>query len=270
MRPLFSNERTSCNSIMIFDTHAHYDDERYNLNLDYLADEMRVNGVGAILTCSTDYKSCKKSIEIAEKFNDIYAAVGVYPHETHKAKWDKQKLINLANHPKVVAIGEIGLDYYYDDAPKQLQKEWLINQIEVANELQLPISFHDRDAHKDTLEILKQYRPKGVLHCFSGSAEMAREIIKLGMYVGIGGVVTFKNARVIVDVVKSIALDRILIETDAPYMAPVPMRGKTNRSDYLVYVAEKIAEIKGVTTQQVIDGTFNNAKQLFNKCMNNY
>lgn len=248
---------------MIIDTHAHYDDRQFESDFDELLQNMRQNGVEKIITCGVTLDSSEKLLEVCEKNDMLYAAVGVYPHETHKEPFDADRLERLAKHNRAVAIGEIGLDYYYDDSPKETQIEVLSNQIEVANALDMPITFHDRDAHNDSLEILKKYKPKGVVHCFSGSVELAREIVKLGMSIGIGGVLTFKNARVLPDVVKEISIEKLVLETDAPYMAPVPYRGKRNRSDYIIHIAEKIAEIKGLSVPQVLEITNNNAKEIF-------
>ena len=248
---------------MIIDTHAHYDDRQFESDFEQLMDEMRQNGVEKIITCGVTLEDSEKLLEKCEKYESLYAAVGIYPHETHKEPFDAEKLEQLAKHKKCVAIGEIGLDYYYDDSPRQTQTEVLKGQIEVANACQLPITFHDRDAHNDSLEILKKYKPKGVVHCYSGSVEMAKEIVKIGMSLGIGGVLTFKNARVLPDVVKEIPLEKLVLETDAPYMAPVPYRGKRNRSDYIIHIAERIAEIKGISVEEVLKVTNNNAKEIF-------
>lgn len=244
------------------DTHAHYDDDR--ISGDNVIQSVFANGVDKIITCATNFDDAPKVLALCEKYDNIYAAVGVYPHETHKYAWDEQRLRKLAAHKKVVAIGEIGLDYHYDDSPKQTQLEWLEKQLNLANELNLPVTFHDREAHADTMRLLHKYTPKGAVHCFSGSVQIARETVKLGLYLGIGGALTFKNARVLPQVVKEIPLEFLLLETDAPYMAPVPMRGKTNRSDYTIYVAEKIAQIKNITTEEVVKATDDNAERLFN------
>ncbi|MBQ2675969.1 MAG: TatD family hydrolase [Clostridia bacterium] len=249
---------------MIFDTHAHYDDERYDEDLDETLSSIFSNGVGNIISCSTDYASIEKTLKLSEKYDNVYAAVGIYPHETHRhGQWDYDKMKNYCSHKKVVAVGEIGLDYYSDDAPKATQKLWVENQILLAKELDLPVLFHDREAHADSLELLKKLTPKGVVHCFSGSVEMARELTKIGMHIGFGGVVTFKNARVAVEVAADVPLEYMLLETDAPYLAPTPHRGERNRSDYIIHVAEKIAEIRGMTTEQIIKITDENARKLF-------
>ncbi len=249
---------------MIIDTHAHYDDEQFCGELDTVFDELKQNGVDKILTCATDFENAKCVLKLCEKYDFLYAAVGIYPHHTKKCPFDEQKLESLASHKKVRAIGEIGLDYYYDDSPKEVQINSLEKQLDLANKLNLPITFHDREAHADSLELLKKYKPKGVVHCFSGSCEMAREIVKIGMYLGIGGAVTFKNAKVLPNVVKEIPLEKLVLETDAPYMSPVPKRGKRNRSDYIKYIAEKIAEIKGISVDTVYKVTSENAEKIFN------
>ncbi len=247
----------------MIDTHAHYDDERLLSVIDTIMPEMLENGVEKIITCATDYASAHNTISLCEKYDNLYALVGIYPHETHVCAFDREKFDSLISHEKVVGIGEIGLDYYYDDAPKDVQIKAVTQQIEFANEHDLAISFHDREAHGDSLELLKKLSPKGVVHCFSGSVEMAKEIVKLGMYLGIGGTLTFKNARVLPQVVKEIPLSHLVLETDAPYLAPVPHRGKLNRSDYILHVAEKIAEIKGESVDTVLQATTENAHKIF-------
>ena len=192
------------------------------------------------------------------------AAVGVHAHEAEEAtEEDLQKIAELYSNEKVVAVGEIGLDYHYDFSPRERQIEVFERQIQLAKELDLPIIVHDREAHEDTMKLLKKYKPKGVVHCFSGSAESAKEIVKLGMYIGIGGAVTFKNAKKPVEVVEYLPLDRLLLETDAPYMTPVPFRGTRCDSAHIAYTAEKIAQIKGVDVQELIDICNANAKRLF-------
>ena len=247
---------------LIFDTHAHYEDPVFEESLDSLVSDMKNAGVGGIITCGCDKESSLKALALAEKYDIVYTAVGIHPGSVDNGT-TVEDIKKLAKHPKCVAIGEIGLDYYWRQDNKELQHEILKGQLELANELNLPVLFHDRDAHADTLEILKEYKPKGVVHAFSGSVEMAREVIKLGLYIGVGGVLTFNNARALPNVVADTDISKILLETDAPYLAPVPFRGKTNHSDYLHFVAEKMAEIKGITKDEVLTETFNNAKNLF-------
>ena len=247
---------------LIFDTHAHYDDEVFQNNFDDLIFSLKQSGVGGIITCGCNKESSLKAIELAEKYDIIYAAVGIHPGNIDDGT-TVDDIKSLLSHQKCVAIGEIGLDYYWRQDNKQQQIELFKAQLQLANQFDLPVLVHDRDAHADTLEILKQYKPKGVVHAFSGSVEMAREVIKIGMYLGIGGVLTFKNAKALPSVVFDTQMDRLLLETDAPYLAPEPFRGKTNHSALIHYTANKLAEIKGITADQVLATTFKNAKNLF-------
>ena len=247
---------------MIFDTHSHYTDEQFSDRDELLTKLNSEKNVSEIITCGTDIESSKESIFLAEKFPFVYAAVGFHPEELTSCDTNISALRQLITD-KVVAIGEIGLDYYWNKENKEKQKEGFISQIKLAQELNLPVIVHDREAHGDTLEILKAYKPKGVLHCFSGSTEMAKEIIKLGMYIGIGGVVTFKNAKNLPEVVETLPLDRLLLETDAPYLAPVPFRSKRNDSSLIPYIAEKIGDIKGISKEEILKITRENAYNLF-------
>jgi TatD DNase family protein len=255
-------EETPLREPLIFDTHAHYDDERF-LDTPQLLELLQNRGVGGVLTCGCDYESSKAALALADKYDYIYAGVGIHPGNIDSGTTISQ-IEELAYNNKCVCIGEIGLDYYWTQENKDEQKVLFASQLELANKLNLPVSVHDRDAHEDTLKILKEYNPKGVIHSFSGSVEMANEILKLGMYIGVGGVITFKNARKLPEVVKMVPDDRLLLETDAPYLAPVPYRSKTNHSAMLYLVAEKIAEIRGTTTEHILKLTFENAKRLFN------
>lgn len=251
------------NSYPIFDTHCHYEDERFDPIRDELFREMHQNGVCGIVTCGCDQSSSKAAIKMAEDYDFVYAAVGIHPGSIDSGTTPEQ-IRELATHKKCVAIGEIGLDYYWVSDNKQYQIEIFEKQIAIAKELDLPIIVHDRDAHGDTLEILKKHKPKGVVHCYSGSVEMAEEIIKLGLYIGVGGVITFKNAKKLPDVVKMIPDELLLVETDCPYLAPEPYRGKLCHSGLIKYTAEKIAEIRGTTAEQVLNLTATNARKLFN------
>lgn len=246
---------------LIFDSHAHFDDERFDDCRDTLLNELSKSVCG-IVTCGCDKDSCKKALSIAQNHNFVYAAVGIHPCNTDSGT-TVEDIERLAQHKKCVAIGEIGLDYYWEPDRKNEQKQIFISQIELAKKLDLPIIVHDREAHADTLQILKEYRPKGVVHCYSGSPEMANEIIKIGMYIGVGGVVTFKNAKRLPEVVEAIPEDRLLIETDAPYLAPVPYRGETCHSGLIPLTAEKIAEIRKTTAKEILKITAKNAKTLF-------
>lgn len=248
----------------IFDTHAHYDDSRFDEDRDDLLCSLGEKGVSHIVNCGCDLKSSLTTISLAERYSFIYAAVGVHAHEAQEAtENDLAEIEKLYSNNKVVAVGEIGLDYHYDFSPRERQLQVFERQVILANKLDLPVIVHDREAHEDTMNLLKKHRPKGVVHCFSGSAEMAKEIVKLGMYIGIGGAVTFKNAKKPVEVVEYLPLDRLLLETDAPYMAPVPFRGQRCDSAHIAYTAEKIAEIKGIDVQELIDICNENAKRLF-------
>ena len=246
----------------IFDTHAHYDDEKFQGIRDQLLRELFQRGISGIITCGCDIASSKSAIALAEKYDKMYAAVGFHPENLPDTEDELEKLVPLLSHKKVVALGEIGLDYYWD-IPKEKQLRLFQKQLELANRLDLPVIVHDREAHGDTLEILKKYKPRGVLHCFSGSVETAKEIINLGMYIGIGGVVTFKNARKTVEVAETLPLNRILLETDCPYLAPVPCRGKLCHSGLIAYTAEKIAEIRNISTEEIVSASRSNAKTLF-------
>lgn len=248
----------------IFDTHAHYDDSRFDEDRDELLSSLHTKGVTNIINCGCDLKSSISTLRLAEKYGFIYAALGVHAHEAEEAtEEDLQKIEELYSHKKVVAIGEIGLDYHYDFSPRERQIEIFEYQLILANKLNLPVIVHDRESHEDTMNLLKKYRPKGVVHCFSGSVEMAKEVVKLGMYIGLGGAVTFKNARKPIEVAEYLPLDFLLLETDAPYMTPVPFRGQRCDSAHIAFTAEKIAEVKGIDTQELIDICNKNAKNLF-------
>lgn len=248
----------------IFDSHAHYDDESFREDIDQLLSSMYNRGVSGIVNCATDIASCKKCAEISDKYENIYFAAGIHPHEAEKVTADYiDKLEEWAKHNKCVAIGEIGLDYHYDFSPRELQKTVFEEQLKLAKKLALPVIIHDREAHEDTMNLLKKYSPRGIVHCFSGSVEMAKEIVKLGMYIGLGGAVTFKNAKKPVEVAKYIPLEMLVLETDCPYMTPVPFRGKRNDSSLISYTAEFIAELKGIATQDLIDITTKNSKRIF-------
>lgn len=249
----------------IFDSHAHYTDKAFNDDREIMLGSLKESGICGVINCGADLESSKKASELAEKYDYVYFACGIHPEEVECLPPNYVDVLKeLAGHKKCVAVGEIGLDYYWRQDTKEKQKEVFENQIMLAKELNLPIIVHSRDAHNDTLEILKKHKPDGVLHCFSGSVEIAKEILRLGMYIGFGGALTFKNARKAVEVAEMLPLDRLLLETDCPYMAPVPMRGKRNNSTYIPYVAEKMAEIKNTDTQTVLDITKENTTKLFN------
>ena len=248
---------------LIFDSHAHYDDGRFDSCRDELLKELKEHGVVGIVNCGCDANSSKKALLMAESYDYLYAAVGIHPGNMDSGTTVRE-IEELAKHPKCVAIGEIGLDYYWTQDNKPEQKQIFCEQLELSKKLKKPVIVHDRDAHADTLEILKEYKPFGVVHSFSGSPEMAKELLQLGFYIGVGGVITFKNARRLPEVVKMLPDDRILLETDAPYLAPVPFRSKTNHSALIYYAAEKIAEIRETSIEHILEISFVNAQKIFN------
>lgn len=251
-----------------FESHAHYDDKRFKEDREELLRELLpACGVSHVINIGCDVKSSEMSVHMAEKYDYIYAAVGVHPHELYDMSSQTiDKLRKLSEHKKVVAIGEIGLDYYYDTHPREFQRFWFIQQLRLAEETGLPVVIHSREASQDTFDIIERSKVRrGSIHCYSGSAEMAKEYVKMGFHIGVGGVVTFPNAKKLVEVVEVIPLESILIETDCPYLSPAPNRGKRNDSRNLKYVVDKIAEIKGVTSEKVAEITKNNAETLFFK-----
>lgn len=251
---------------MIFDTHAHYDDSQFEKDRDMVLASMPELGVGTIVNVSASYDSCRRAVALAEKYPFVYAAVGIHPDEVGALNEETfAEMKKLFQHKKVVAVGEIGLDYYWDNEPHDVQQEWFIRQVELARELDLPVLIHSREAAADTMYVMKTYAQglRGVIHCYSYSREMAEEYVKMGFYIGIGGVVTFKNAKKLKEVAEAVPLKRIVLETDCPYMAPEPFRGRRNQSSYLRYVAEKIAELKDISTEEVIAVTEENARKLY-------
>ncbi len=250
---------------MFFDTHAHYDDEKFDDVRDSLIEKIHANGVDYIINVGSDIASSFVSIDLAKKYDFIYSAVGVHPNEVgNMTEKDIDTLRKCAEYEKVVAIGEIGIDYYWKDVEPNLQKHWFERQLDLASELDLPVSIHSREAAQDTFDIIKKSNVrKGVIHAYSGSVEMAKDYIDMGFYIGVGGVVTFKNAKKLVDVVRFVPLERILLETDSPYLSPVPLRGTVNNSQNLKYVADKIGEIKQISPEKVCEITSQNAKGIF-------
>lgn len=250
---------------MYFDTHAHFDDEKFDENRDILIEEMHSNGVDYIINIGADMESSVKSMELAKKYDFIYAAVGVHPHEVENmTAEDLNTLKKYTEYEKVVAIGEIGLDYYYDFSPRDKQRYWFERQLDLAAELDMPVSIHSRDAAQETFDIIKKSGVrKGVIHAYSGSVEMAKDYIDMGFYIGVGGVITFKNAKKLIDVVNFVPVEKILLETDSPYLSPVPLRGTVNNSQNLKYVVDKISEIKQISTEKVCEITSRNAKVIF-------
>jgi len=255
-------------ALPLFDVHAHYQDSRYDEDREVLLEEMRAAGVKGIIDSGDSAESSVKCIQCAEKHDFVYAAAGIHPlNILDTTQEDIDRVRDMLNHSKVVAVGEIGLDYYYEDcAPADIQKKWCKKLIELAAESRLPIVFHDREAHEDSLNMLKYAAGMGVtglMHCYSGSVEMMHEIIKLGFSISVGGVVTFKNAKKIVEVVKEVPIEKLFLETDAPYLTPVPFRGERNNSAMIAYVAEKISEIKGLNTEEMCNIIYNNSIKMF-------
>ena len=251
----------------IFDTHAHYDDRAFTEDMDELLRNMHDKGVERIVNIGCSMNSSRKIAEMVKEYDFLYGTVGVHPDDVDNlTEQDMQVLIDLSKQDKILAIGEIGLDYHYDGIDKDSQKRWFVEQLSVAKQEKLPVVIHSRDAAKDTLDIMKAEHAGttgGVIHCFSYGVEMAREYLNMGYYIGVGGVVTFKNGRKLKEVVEYTPLERIVLETDAPYLAPVPFRGKRNCSIYLQYVAEEIAAIKNVPVEQVYEMTFENAEKMY-------
>lgn len=249
----------------IFDSHAHYNDERFLDDQDEVIKMIQKQGVCNVINAGCDDNTNKSSIELTKKYPMFYCSVGYHPEYAGQVEDDYiSRLEELAKNEKVVAIGETGLDYHYDDgAPADVQKIVFEQQLILAKKLDMPVIIHSREATKDTLELLEKYRPKGVVHCFSGSAETAKRIVGLGMYLGFTGVVTFGNAKKALEAVAQTPIDRILLETDCPYMAPTPRRGKRCTSDLIEYIAIKIAEIKGVDVQTLINTANENTHKCF-------
>lgn len=263
--PAMQTPRVTPNSPIIFDSHAHYDDRAFDGDRETVLSALPEAGVCGVINCGVDILSSQKALALAKQYPFLWAAVGIHGQEAGRAKpGDLNRLLPLLDEPRAVALGEIGLDYHYDDgAPREVQRELLERQLQIAVERDVPVILHDREAHEDMWKLLQRYKPRGVMHCFSGSVEMARDLVGIGIYIGLGGAVTFKNARRPIEVAAWAPKDRLLIETDAPYMTPVPFRGKRNTSALISYTAEKIAQVRGVTSEQVLRMTKMNAERLF-------
>ena len=252
---------------MIFDTHAHYDDEAFQEDRDELLNSLSTHGIEAVVNVGASIQTTKNTLELMKKYPFVYGTVGVHPSETEELNDNLMDwLTHVSGEKKVVAIGEIGLDYYWKEPDPEIQKHWFVRQLQLAREVKLPVIIHSRDAAQDTLDIMKAEKAGeigGVIHCFSYGTEMAREYLNMGFYLGIGGVVTFNNGRKLKEVVEYMPLDRIVLETDCPYLSPVPNRGKRNSSLNLPYVAEAIGQIKGISPEEVIKITNQNARNLY-------
>lgn len=252
---------------MIFESHAHYDDEAFEEDRDAILHSLKANGIDTVINVGASIDSCKRTIGLMDKYPFIYGAIGIHPSETweldeENIKWVKESCC----HKKTVAVGEIGLDYHYEEPEHSVQKKWFERQLEIAEELNLPVIIHSRDAAKDTLDILKSHNAKnlgGVIHCFSYTKEIAEEYLNMGFYFGIGGVITFANARKLKEAVEYIPIGKILLETDSPYLAPEPNRGKRNSSLNIPYIAKEIARLKGLSYEEVVGVTHENAMSLF-------
>lgn len=251
---------------MLFDSHAHLDDRKYDLDRDETIAALQESGISYFVNIGADMESSENSVELAEKYDFIYAAVGVHPYDAETVDENLiEKLKGMAENKKVVAIGESGLDYHYEDVDFEVQKNAFIKHIKLANELDLPVIVHNRDSHQDMMDILKEHKPKNaIIHCYSGSAEMAKELVKMGYYISFSGTITFKNAKKVQEAATVVPLDKLLVETDSPYLCPEPERGQRNDPSKVRYTVEKLAEIKGITYEEMAKITSDNAKRVYN------
>lgn len=248
----------------IFDTHAHYDNDRFDDDRAEVLAGLPAQGICGIVNAACDMESCKTGLALAQQYDYIYCSVGIHPHSADEYTPECDALLTeYAAQKKVVAIGEIGLDYHYDFSPRETQRAAFEAQLKLADSLKLPVIIHNREAHQDTLTLLQKYRPQGILHCFSGSAEMAKEILKLGMYIAFGGAVTFKNASRLLEAAAAVPPDRLLLETDCPYMSPEPFRGRRCDSSMIAQTAERLAALHGMPVQQLLDITAQNAAAVY-------
>lgn len=253
---------------MIFDTHAHYDDDAFDEDRESLLDSLQDNGIELVVNVAASMDSCRTTLELIEKYDFMYGALGVHPNETEELTEADMEFIAAQTrvHEKIVAIGEIGLDYYWPEPAHEVQRKWFVRQLALAKEVKKPLVIHSREAAKETLDIMTAENAKesgGIIHCYSYSKEMARDYLNMGFSFGIGGVVTFNNAKKLKEAVEYIPLSNIVLETDSPYLSPVPFRGKRNSSLNLPYVVEAIAQIKGLEQEYIIEETTKNAKKLF-------
>ena len=250
---------------MLFDTHAHLNDPAFDEDREALMAGLADKGIGLVMNAGCSLQSSRDIIRMAERYPWLYASVGSHPDSADEVNEEViEEYRKLCSHEKVKAIGEIGLDYYYEDIPREIQKKAFRMQMALANELDMPVIIHEREAHDDGMRIVKEFpKVKGVFHCYSGSAEMARQLVNMGWYIGFTGVLTFKNARKAVETAASVPLERIVLETDCPFMAPEPYRGKRNDPGYLPKMAEKLAEIRGISVEEAIAATTENAKRLY-------
>ena len=249
----------------IFDTHSHYADHAFDEDREQVLSELPDKGIELVMLAASDMRDSLANSELAAKYDYVYASAGIHPESVDDTPTDYLDRLReiIASNPKVRAVGEIGLDYHYDDYDREKQIRFFREQLELAAELDMPVIVHSRNATEDTIEILKEYRPRGVVHCFSGSAETAKEVIKLGMYIGFTGVLTFKNAKKALKALAEVPIDRLLMETDCPYMAPEPFRGRRSDSSMIAYTAAKAAEVKGIPVEELIDITCRNGMKMY-------
>ena len=252
---------------MIFETHAHYNDEAFREDREEIFAQFPEKRIGRVVNIASDLESIDECLELAQKYPFMYCALGIHPSDSAPLTDELlEEISEKLKNPRVVAVGEIGLDYYWDTPDRSIQKHWFEEQLEMARRADLPVVIHSREAAQDTMQIMQAHRAReigGVVHCYSYSLELAREYVKMGFYIGIGGVVTFKNARKLKEVAEGIPIENIVLETDCPYLAPVPYRGKRNSSLYLPFVVEEIARIKGMDAEEVIARTEENAERLY-------
>ncbi len=255
---------------MIFDTHAHYDSEAFDQDRGEVLQSLAGNGVGKVVNVGASLRGSMATCDLMQKYEFVYGAVGVHPNDVGELDEEKLDLLrSMLSYKKVVAVGEIGLDYYWGRESRELQQKWFRAQIELALEAELPVVIHSREAAQDTFDILRKYHfgkqgfRGGIIHCYSGSAEMAREYVKMGYNFGVGGIITFKNSRVLKEVVAEVPMENIVVETDCPYLTPVPHRSERNCSIYLPYVIEEIARVRGMTPAEVEDATYRNAMRIY-------
>ncbi len=253
---------------MLIDSHVHLDDKRYNKDRDRIIKNLEKDGIELVLNIGADLKTSIASVSLAEEYDNVYAVIGVHPHSAKEVDESTIEILkSFAGREKVVAIGEIGLDFFRDISPRDVQRKWFKRQLELAKEVDLPVVIHSRDATKETFDIIKEAQDgslRGVLHCYSSSPEVARDYIKLGFYISLAGPVTFNNAKIPKQVAEMVPLDKLLIETDSPYLTPTPNRGKRNEPAYVRHVAAEIAEIKGISFDELVKATNKNTKKLFN------
>ena len=251
----------------IFDTHAHYDDEAFDEDRDTLLAQLPAEGIAKVVNIGASLASCRRTLELMEQYDYIYGAIGVHPSDTAELNEEHMQWLKEAcGHEKCVAVGEIGLDYYWDEPERDIQKKWFLRQLDLARELSLPVVIHSREAAKDTIDLMTEAKAGeigGVIHCFSYTKETARIFLDMGFYIGIGGVLTFNNAKKLREAVEYIPMERIVLETDCPYLAPVPFRGKRNSSLNIPYVIDAMAKIKGISKEDVWEKTWKNAHDLY-------